>query len=217
MARPPAREAAAHPSEEKYKRILDAALHLFARHGYHEAKMAEIARIAGVGSGTIYLYFKNKDDLLISVFESHLEEIIARLRAQMAAARGAWAKIECFVRFHLSLALDPDLNAFITIEVRRSARFIKAQANQRFTEYLNMLGDALKEAKAEGLYPPELRTGVMKHLIFGALDHGSMVWVTNPHRRPEDLIAVGTQLLSMIRPGAYPRVHPSLRPSVQEQ
>ena len=187
---------------EKYKRILDAALHVFARDGYHEAKIAEIARVANVASGTIYLYFKNKDDLLISVFEAKLEEIVIGVRNRLADATGAWEKIQSFVRFHLSLATDPDLNAFVTVELRRSAKFIKGYPKHRFGVYLDELGNAINQAKAEGLYPSEMRTGILKHLIFGALDHACMVWIINPRRTPEDLVAVGNQLLAMIHPTA---------------
>ena len=61
--------------EEKYQRILSASMEVFARKGFAESKISEIAQVAGVGDGTIYLYFKNKDDLLISVFEDRMDNI----------------------------------------------------------------------------------------------------------------------------------------------
>src|SRR6187200_1603345 len=109
--------------EAKYQRILEAALEVFARKGFHEAKISEIARAAGVADGTIYLYFKNKDDLLISLFESRLEAINEGLRRELEPIADRRERLQHIIRYHLRVAQEnPTLAAFITIELRRSSK-----------------------------------------------------------------------------------------------
>jgi TetR/AcrR family fatty acid metabolism transcriptional regulator len=186
-------------SHEKYERILEAALEVFAAKGFHEAKVTEIARTAGIADGTIYLYFKNKDDLLISLFESRLEQINSGLRAQLAETSNPSEQVESFIRYHLRLAeQSPMLAAFITVELRRSAKFIKEYAKKQLTEYLDQLGRVIERGKEDGSFRNEVSTGILKHLVFGALDHTCQIWVVNPHRRPEDLHEVGDQLTELV-------------------
>lgn len=179
----------------KYERILRGALEVFARKGFHEAKIAEIARTAGVADGTIYLYFKNKDDLLCSLFETTLEKINTDLRVELAQIDGTLDKIEHFVRYHLRLAQHSvALAVFITIEIRLNAKFMREYAKAPLAEYLNQLGDLIDRGKAEGVLRPEISTTVLKHAIFGALDQACHIWIINPNRQAEDLDEVGRQL-----------------------
>ncbi len=123
--------------EEKYQRILDASLAVFSQKGFAEAKISEVAEAAGVADGTIYLYFKNKDDLLISLFEAKLEAINAGLRDALSPASGALEALKIIITYHLDLAINnPNLTAFITIELRRSAAFMKDYAKEQLAEYL---------------------------------------------------------------------------------
>jgi TetR/AcrR family transcriptional regulator, fatty acid metabolism regulator protein len=181
--------------EEKYQRILDAALEVFANKGFYEAKVTEIAKVAGVADGTIYLYFKNKDDLLISLFESKLEHINCKLREELAKVTGVRARLEHLVWFHLRIALDnPTTARFMTIELRRSAKFMKDYAKEQLAEYVDQWGQVLEEGKATGVLRPDLKTGIFKHLLFGALDHAIMLWVNNPHGKPEDLEEIAAEV-----------------------
>lgn len=185
--------------EAKYQRILDAALDVFARKGFHEAKISEIARAAGVADGTIYLYFKNKDDLLISLFESKLEAINAGLRQELAQISDQKQRLAHIIRYHLRLALEnPTLAAFITIELRRSSKFMKEYAKSQLADYLSQWGNVIDEGKASGTFRSDLSTGILKHILFGALDHACVTWVNNPQRRPEDLAEVGNHLNRLV-------------------
>jgi TetR/AcrR family fatty acid metabolism transcriptional regulator len=185
--------------EAKYQRILAAALEVFARKGFHEAKISEIARSAGVADGTIYLYFKNKDDVLISLFEAKLEQINAGLRDGLDKITDVRERLTHVIRYHLQLALnDPTLAAFITIELRRSAKFMKQYAKAQLAEYLNQWGQIVDEGKAQGVFRPEVSTGILKHIMFGALDQACVTWVNNPQRTPADLIEVGKQLSDLV-------------------
>src|SRR5438477_7485595 len=117
----------------KRERILEAAVKIFAEKGFYNAKVSEIARVAGVADGTIYLYFKSKDDLLISLFEDRMERINANLREAIEGTRGAEARIRRIVRLHLELVESNRAMAeVITVELRQSAKFIKEYANPKF-------------------------------------------------------------------------------------
>lgn len=186
--------------EAKYQRILDAALDVFARKGFHEAKINEIARAAGVADGTIYLYFKNKDDVLISLFEAKLEAINAGLRDELCDITEPNLRLEHIIRYHLRMALqNPTLAAFITIELRRSSKFMKDYAKNQLAEYLGQWGSVVDEGKATGRFRSDVSTGVFKNFLFGALDHACVTWVNNPQRRPEDLTEVGNQIHKMVQ------------------
>lgn len=189
--------------EEKYQRILDAALEVFATKGFFEAKITEIAKLAGVADGTIYLYFKNKDDLLISLFESKLEYVNTRLRAALADIPDVPGKLEHIIRNHLGLALEhPTLTRFMTIELRRSGKFMKEYAKEQLSAYLDEVGRVFDEGKAQGLFRPEISTGIFKQLLFGALDHACTVWVNNPHRRSDDIREIAAQMYEFVMRGA---------------
>src|SRR5450432_3507415 len=128
--RAPARPAKR--SDDKRARILDAAVRIFAREGFYNAKVSQIAEAADVADGTIYLYFKSKDDLLISLFEDRMEEINSRMRAEIDAGSSALDRLERIVRLHLHLVeADQAMAEVITVELRQSSKFIKEYANPK--------------------------------------------------------------------------------------
>lgn len=157
---------------EKRARIMDAALKVFAEQGFYNARVSEVARAAGVADGTIYLYFSNKDDLLISLFEERMEEIIARLREDLASTGGdALQRLRRMIERHLSMAVEqPLLAEFITVELRQSAKFVREYENPRFQEYLTVLRDLVEEGQREGLIRPGLDSRLLVRAVFGALD-----------------------------------------------
>src|SRR5512134_1508286 len=107
------------PAGDKRERILDAAERIFARDGFFAAKVADVAKDAGVADGTIYLYFKSKDDLLISLFESRMERVNATLATAIAGTSGAQAKLVALIRTYLGLVKDqPSTAEIMTVELR---------------------------------------------------------------------------------------------------
>ena len=159
-------------NNEKRRRILDGALKAFAKKGFYNTKVSEIASEAGVADGTIYLYFKNKDDLLISLFEDRMERIIERLSSEMEQTDGGFAeKLALFIRLHFMLVLEnQDLAEFITVELRQSAKFVKEYSNPKFGDYLKMLQGLLEQAQQAGELRQELDARLVSRAIFGALD-----------------------------------------------
>ena len=188
-----------HAPEGKYRRILDAALQMFAAKGFHESKISEIARIAGVADGTIYLYFKNKDDLLISLFEYHLEAINRGLENALADAGDAADQLRTVIRYHLTVAAEnPSLAQLITIELRRSQKFMRDYAKEQFTAYLAQFSRVIDHGKHTGRFRPDLSTGMMRQTLFGALDTACVTWVANPNRKAEDLEVFGGFLTDLM-------------------
>lgn len=157
---------------DKRERILKGALSAFAKKGFYNTKVSEIASEAGVADGTIYLYFKNKDDLLISLFEDRMEWIIARLRSELSAVKGdAIAKFRHMVTIHFRLAVEePELAEFITVELRQSAKFIKEYENPKFGDYLHLLQELIEEGRETGALRDDIDVRLVSRACFGALD-----------------------------------------------
>ena len=155
----------------KRERILNSALKLFARKGFYNAKVSEIASEAGVADGTIYLYFKNKDDLLISLFEDRMDWINRRLVDELDKTEGIVEQIRRYIHLHLTLAqVAPDLAEFITVELRQSTKFVKEYSNPKFTEYLRILSRLITRGQEEGCLRRDVDARIISRGIFGALD-----------------------------------------------
>jgi len=183
-------------THEKRERILAAALKVFARRGFFNAKVSEVAKEAQVADGTIYLYFKNKDDLLISLFEDRMDFLIARLTDEIARAGGtALQRIRRMILEHLRIAVEwPDLAEFITIELRQSAKFVKEYENPKFAAYLKVLRDLIEEGQTDGSVRADLDARAVARSMFGALDEQLLTLTLTSRNRAEDLPRVAEQL-----------------------
>ncbi|TDP72188.1 TetR family transcriptional regulator [Bradymonas sediminis] len=157
---------------DKRKRILDGALKAFALKGFYNTKVSEIAQEAGVADGTIYLYFKNKDDLLISLFEDRMEWIIERLTADLKKfGDDVLAKFRHMVMIHCRLAVEePKLAEFITIELRQSSKFVKEYKNPKFGDYLKIFQTLIEDGQASGIFRRDVDPRLISRACFGALD-----------------------------------------------
>src|SRR5438309_4826150 len=155
---------------DKRERILTAAERIFARHGFFAAKVSDVAKEAGVADGTIYLYFKSKDDLLISVFERRMVELNDALRAAIAG-KPPRDQLRAFIRTYLQLVHDePSAAEVLTIELRQSSKFMKEYDNPAFADFLRMLGGILAAMQDRGELAPAIPPHVAARMIFGVLD-----------------------------------------------
>ncbi len=193
---------------EKRQRILDAALRVFAERGFYTAKVSEVAREAGVADGTIYLYFENKDDLLIRLFEDRMEYLIRRLNDGIAATGGTVAqRLRRLIHMHLQIAAEsPELAEFITVELRQSQKFVKEYGNPRFQEYLKILKDLVEEGQADGTLRRELDARTVVRAIFGALDEMLLTMTLAAKRgRAPDLARPADDLAELLLHGLMTR------------
>ena len=170
----------------KHEKILRAAIKVFAKNGFHNSKISQIAKEAGVADGTIYLYFKNKDDILIRLFEEKLDEIIAELKKDLEKADDAKEKFVIFIRKHLStIESNRNLAEVISVELRQSHKFMKEYHPEKFGEYLNILSQIIREGKEAGIFRSAIMPGIIKRSIFGALDEMLLYWVLTPNPKYE--------------------------------
>ncbi len=122
--------------DNKRGKILEAAVKVFARNGFYQSKVSEIAREAEVADGTIYLYFHNKDDILINLFEEEMTRIIEAMKAVIAREDDPVRQLEKFAQAHLGLVKrNKELAEVIQVEIRQSSKFMKEYDNKKFAEY----------------------------------------------------------------------------------
>ena len=163
---------------DKRDRILSAAERIFARHGFFAAKVSDVAKEAGVADGTIYLYFKSKDDLLISLFERRMQEVNERLREATTNVKGPIEQLRAFVRTYLQLVHDePAAAEVLTIELRQSSKFMKEYENPQFADFLRLLGGIIAAAQDKGEITTPIPPQVAARMIFGMLDELALAWV----------------------------------------
>src|SRR5437868_10928140 len=169
---------------EKRARILDAAVKVFAERGYFSSTVAEIARAAGVADGTIYLYFKSKDDLLFELFDEKMTQLIGDAKAALAQEQDAPSRLKRFIRLHFSLVeKNPDLASVLVVELRQSAQLLKAADRQRLgSAYLELIGQVVREGQERGELAPTVSPGTAKRAIFGALDELALGWLLSGRR-----------------------------------
>lgn len=170
--------------ENKHKKILKAAIKVFAEKGFYNSRVSEIAKEADVADGTIYLYFKNKDDILISLFEEEFGQIVANMRKELEKEKNPLLKIRRFALIHLSiLQKQQQLADVLGVEVRQSSKFMKEYVNKPFIEYLNLIRAVIVEGQEKGVIRKDLTPGIMKRAIFGALDEMARYWILSPKKK----------------------------------
>lgn len=163
---------------------MHAATSVFSQQGFYNSTVADVARVADVADGTIYLYFKNKDDLLISIFEHSMEVFIDAAREEMRGSENPREKLKKFITLHLKLVQkNQDLAQVIQIELRQSSKFIKEYANQKFFDYLNIVQGIIEDGQKQGLFRPEADAQILKRAIFGAVDEMALEWILMKKKR----------------------------------
>jgi TetR/AcrR family fatty acid metabolism transcriptional regulator len=189
---------------DKRERILRAAIKVFARKGFYATRVSEIAKAAGVADGTIYLYFKNKDDVLISIFEDRITKLIAVLRDEVDEAEGFEEKLRCVVELQLGLLEGQrDLAEVITVNLRQSSRLLKQYAQPLFTEYLEIIAGVIAEGQREGVVRGDVSPRVVARGLWGALDGIALTWALGGAKpgKPESLRRAASQIASVFLDG----------------
>ncbi|KAA3656907.1 MAG: TetR/AcrR family transcriptional regulator [Calditrichaeota bacterium] len=186
---------------EKRDRILHAAAKIFATNGFYHAKISQIARTAGVADGTIYLYFKNKDEILITVFEESVGRIIKDFREQLAVLDSPVHKLNKFAHLHLQMVeTQPDIAAMVQLELRQSNKFIKEYAGSSIADYLNLIDEILEEGQEKNLIRKDIHRGIAKRVLFGALDEFSTVLILAKNKK-YDLTESANQIAEIFLSG----------------
>jgi TetR/AcrR family fatty acid metabolism transcriptional regulator len=163
---------------DKRSAILRAATRVFARNGYFNSKVAQIARAAGVADGTVYLYFKSKEEILHSVFDQNMTAAIAAGRKLIEQTKDPREKLRRIARLHLErLGADRDLAIVFQVELRGSTKFMQEFSAAAFAEYLGLLRSTLEQGQRAGVFRRELNAKVTAKILFGALDEMATNWI----------------------------------------
>lgn len=164
-------------SGDKRDRILEAAVKVFARSGFHATRVSEVAKAAGVADGTIYLYFDSKESLLVSLFEDRVEKLLAFMSEELPKKPDAPARLRAVIDMQLGLLEgERDLAEVITVILRQSTRLMKEFAAPRFTEYLDAIARIVSEGQASGAFRQDVSPHITARAVFGALDGITLTW-----------------------------------------
>jgi TetR/AcrR family transcriptional regulator, fatty acid metabolism regulator protein len=193
---------------DKRERILDAAERVFAQHGFFAARVSEIAREAGVADGTIYLYFKSKDDLLISLFESRMERFNQLLADAVASVARPTDRLLALIRTYLTLVHEqPMVAEVLTIELRQSSKFMKEASNPKFGDLLRMLASAIADGQAAGELSADVPAPIAARMIFGILDELALAWLLQRGEK-FDIVRAADWVGALVTRGLETRSHP---------
>ena len=186
MAAPAAARRRAEPAQlAKRDAILRAAIDVFAERGYFNAQVADVARAAGVAAGTVYLYFRSKDDLLVSIFEKTMRESLEEARRSVAGVSDPPARLRRFARLHLArLGRDRKLAIVFQVELRQSIKFMERFSSTLLREYLGQIRTAIADGQRAGLFRADFNATVAAKMFFGALDEMATNWILSHRRYP---------------------------------
>ncbi|HUO65314.1 MAG TPA: TetR/AcrR family transcriptional regulator [Terriglobales bacterium] len=163
---------------DKPQQIIEAAVRVFARRGYYNSRVSDIAREAGIAAGTIYLYFKTKDDILVTLFRDKMAEFVDALRKAIANEPDAASKVRRLVWLHFSrLEEDPELAEVLQVELRQGQKFFRGASGQEIGAYFALIASVLEEGVSEGRFRSSVSVKVATKMLFGAMDQMATSWV----------------------------------------
>jgi TetR/AcrR family transcriptional regulator, fatty acid metabolism regulator protein len=189
---------------DKRDRILSAAVKVFARNGFHATRVSEVAKAAGVADGTIYLYFKSKEELLVSLFEDRVEKLLSFMRQELPKAADPPARLRAVIDMQLGLLEgERELAEVITVILRQSTRLMKEFAAPRFLAYLDAIAKIVAEGQATGHFRKDISPSIAARAVFGALDGITLTWALGRAERGA-LGRASTQLADILLRGLSP-------------
>ena len=178
-----ARKTSRNGASGKRESILRAATRVFARNGYFNSKVADIAREADVADGTVYLYFKSKEEILHSIFDQNMAEAIAAGRILIEKLKDPGEKLRRIATLHLErLGADRDLAVVFQVELRGSTKFMREFSAAGFAEYLGLLRKTFEEGQRSGVFRKDLSAKLVSKILFGALDEMATNWIISKRK-----------------------------------
>ncbi len=164
--------------EGKRKNILESATRVFAKKGFSDTKIQDIANECGVAHGTIYLYFKSKDDLFMSIFQENLAELIAYIGSEIQKETSSKGKFKRMISLQLEIIeSNPDLTKLILIEFPGTGKFLNNGNIDVLSNYIDLIGDLLDEGIKEGTFSTGIRTEIAATMIYAAMQGVATRWL----------------------------------------
>lgn len=185
---------------DKREAILNAATKVFADKGYFNAKVADIAAEAGIADGTVYLYFKSKDEILHSIFDRAMAEFIGEGRRELAEIVGPAARIKRVAELHLEkLGAERDLAVVFQVELRGSTKHMQEFSAAGFAEYLEIIRGTIEEGQRQGAFRSDIKSIIAAKILYGALDEMVTNWVIS--NKPYPLAPMAGEVLKIFFDG----------------
>ena len=180
---PPAPVRTPAAAGDKRDAILKAATRVFARNGFFQSQVADVARAAGVAAGTVYLYFRSKDDLLVSLFERTMREAIAEGRAALEGVGDPRERLSRIARLHLErLGRDRDLAVVFQVELRQSTKFMEQFSSTYLRDYLGLIRETIADGQKARAFRADINPTIAAKVFFGALDEMATNWMLSKRR-----------------------------------
>ncbi|MCI0350039.1 MAG: TetR family transcriptional regulator [Acidobacteriales bacterium] len=167
---------------EKYQRILEAAIDVIAQRGFFNARVTDIATRAGVADGTIYLYFKNKEQILMAAISTAFSVFMERARAELKKSTDPRQQLRSLAALHLGgLGANRNLAIVFQTELRQSARFLAQFSQHQLKQYFDLIREIVREGQRTGIFRAELSDKIVANCFFGALDEMVTSWILSEH------------------------------------
>jgi TetR/AcrR family fatty acid metabolism transcriptional regulator len=176
--------------EEKYNKILEAATRVFAREGFHNAKIEDVAKEAGVAHGTVYLYFGGKDDLLISIFRGNLEELVEYVGSEVEKETNAEDKLRRMISLQIELIeTNSELAELMLVEFPQTGKFLNNSVIHDLAAYIDMIANILKEGVSEGAFDDSIDVNMVATVIYSGIQGIATRWILEEMRYPLNKVA----------------------------
>jgi TetR/AcrR family fatty acid metabolism transcriptional regulator len=170
---------------DKREAILRAGVRVFAAKGFFNSKVADIAREAGIADGTVYLYFKSKDEILHSIFDRAMADFIEEGRRELESLEDPVEKLRTIARLHLQrLSADRDLAIVFQVELRGSTKFMREFSAAGFAEYLDIIKRTIETGQKQGVFRKDMKPVVCAKIFYGALDEMVTNWILSANNYP---------------------------------
>jgi len=193
--------AASRPAiADKREAILRAAVKVFARKGYFNSKVSDVASEAGIADGTVYLYFKSKDEILHSIFDQAMSRFIAEGKTELATIEKPEERLRRIAEMHLErLGADRDLAIVFQVELRGSIKFMQEFSAAGFADYLDIIRKTVEDGQSSGVFRGDIKPVIAAKILYGALDEMVTNWILS--KKDYDLRPMSGEVLKIFFAG----------------
>lgn len=185
---------------DKREAILRSATKVFARKGFFNSKVADIAEMAGIADGTVYLYFKSKEEILHSIFDRAMADFITEGKRELEIIKRPVEKLRKIAQLHLErLGADRELAIVFQIELRGSTKFMQEFSAAGFGEYLDIIKRTIEKGQKSGEFRMDMKPIICAKILYGALDEMVTNWILS--KRKYDLAPMADEVMKVFLGG----------------
>jgi TetR/AcrR family fatty acid metabolism transcriptional regulator len=200
---------APHPEPDSAKRnkseaILQAAVTVFSEKGFNKAKISDIATLAGVADGTVYEYFANKEDLLMSIPAKHFDSYLANLEVAFEI-RNPLRKLRRLIKYHfVNFLTERDFSKIFVLQLQYNRRFLGSKAFESQRRYFQFIEEIISEGQAQGVFRQDVVPRVFRNLFLGAFNHMALHWLILEESSTSDKLSEINQITDLLCDAVLP-------------